>query len=95
MMDISEAIGIAEGFIECDDERLLNEAWQLLIDTGVCWDLQGWFGRNAIRLIESGVCKPPPESLVQAEKIIPEEKAEDGICDACECTPCDCSWGHY
>ena len=41
MMDISAAIGIAEGFIECDDEQELNKAWQLLIDTGICWELQG------------------------------------------------------
>ena len=94
MMQISDAIGIAEGFIECDDEEQLNEAWQLLIDTGLCWDLQGWFGRNAIRLIESGICKPPKE-MREVEKAISKQKVEDGFCDACECTPCDCSWGHY
>ena len=94
MMQISDAIGIAEGFVDCDDEEILNEAWQLLIDTGVCWELQGWFGRNAIRLIESGICKPPP-AKDQAEKIISEERDEDAHCDACGCTPCDCSWGHY
>lgn len=61
-MDQFEAIGIAEGFIECDDENKLNEAWQLLIDTGLCWQLQGWFGRTAMHLIEEGICKPPPEN---------------------------------
>ncbi len=61
-MDQFEAIGIAEGFIECDDENKLNEAWQYLIDTGLCWQLQGWFGRTAMHLIEEGICKPPPES---------------------------------
>ena len=91
-MTPSDAIGIAEGFIECDNEQQLNEAWQLLIDTGLCWELQGWFGRNAARLIESGICKPPSE-IEQA--VISEQKAEDGFCEACECTPCDCSWGHY
>ena len=60
-MDSYEAIGIAEGFIDCDDERKLNEAWQHLIDTGLCWQLQGWFGRQAIRLIEEGICQPPKE----------------------------------
>ncbi len=93
-MDISAAIGIAEGFIECDDEQELNKAWQLLIDTGVCWELQGWFGRSAIHLIESGICKPPAE-MKQVEKAISEQKAEDGFCEACECTPCDCGWGNY
>ena len=94
MMDISAAIGIAEGFIECDDEQELNKAWQLLIDTGICGELQGWFGRNAVRLIESGICKPPPQ-MEQVEKAISEQAKEDGFCEACECTPCDCSWGHY
>ena len=94
MRQISDAIGIAEGFIECANEKELNEAWQLLIDTGVCWELQGWFGRNAIQLIESGICKPPAP-IENLKKSVPEQKAEDSFCDACECTPCDCSWGHY
>ena len=93
-MDISSAIGIAEGFIECDDEQELNKAWQLLIDTGICWELQGWFGRNAAMLIESGICKPPPQ-MEKVEKAISKQEVEDGFCEACECTPCDCSWGHY
>ena len=52
------AIGLAEGFIECDDEAEIIEAWQYLIDTGDCWKLQGWFGRTAMRLIEEGICIP-------------------------------------
>ncbi len=51
-----EAIGIAEGFIECDDEERVIEAWQHLIDTGLCWQLQGWFGRQASILIREGIC---------------------------------------
>ena len=50
------AVGIAEGFIECDDEEKIIEAWQYLIDTGLAWSLQGWFGRTAIDLIEQGIC---------------------------------------
>jgi hypothetical protein len=50
----------AEGFDgeEHTDEEL-NEAWQFLIDTGLCWQLQGWYGRNAAALIEAGICRPP------------------------------------
>ncbi len=60
-MDDFTAIGIAEGFIDCEDEKVMNEAWQHLIDTGLCWQLQGWFGRTAMRLIEEGICNPPKE----------------------------------
>jgi hypothetical protein len=51
-----DAVGIAEGFVECDSEGQYIEAWQYLIDTGLCWSLQGWFGRNAMNLIENGIC---------------------------------------
>ena len=60
-MNNYEAIGIAEGFIECEDQEKITEAWQFLIDTGVCWQLQGWFGRSAARLIEEGICTIPKE----------------------------------
>ena len=54
-----EAVSIAESF--CNSEPLIPEqeyieAWQHLIDTGLAWTLQGWFGRTAIALIEAGVC---------------------------------------
>lgn len=31
-------------------------AWQRLIDSGVVWQLQGYFGRTAAALIENGEC---------------------------------------
>jgi hypothetical protein len=51
-----EAVGLCEGFIECDDENRIIEAWQYLIDTGLAWSLQGSFGRFASNLIEQGIC---------------------------------------
>lgn len=61
-MTVFEATMIAEGNWELagyePDEDTQIEAWQLLIDTGVCWQLQGAFGRRAAALIEAGVCQP-------------------------------------
>lgn len=53
-----DAVGIAEGWIAAESEEQLYEAWQYLIDTGLCWQLQGWFGRTAQSLIEEGICRP-------------------------------------
>lgn len=57
-MDSFTATGIAEGFIEASSEDQVIEAWQTLINTGLAWQLQGWFGRTAARLIEDGICHP-------------------------------------
>lgn len=56
MMSIFDATMIAEGVQEADSEEQYLEAWQLLIDTGTCWQLQGWFGRTALDLIAQGHC---------------------------------------
>jgi len=53
-MEPMEAIGIAEGFIKNDSEEKYIEAWQFLLDTGMVWSLQGWFGRTAVAMIEAG-----------------------------------------
>ena len=58
-MDEYTAAGIAEGFEEADSEKHEIETWQFLIDTGLCWQLQGRFGRQAKHLIEQGICNPP------------------------------------
>lgn len=54
-MDSYTATGLAEGFIEADSEEQVIEAWQHLVDTGLCWKLQGWFGRTARAMIEQGI----------------------------------------
>ena len=54
-MDNYLAVGIAEGFEEADSEEQIIEAWQHLVDTGLAWQLQGWFGRAAQDLIERGI----------------------------------------
>ena len=55
MISNYEATGIAEGFIEPDDEEQVIEAWQHLVDTGLAWKLQGSFGRTAQALIDQGI----------------------------------------
>ena len=57
-MDSYTATGIAEGFIDAESEEQIIEAWQTLIDTGLCWQLQGFFGRTAANLIQEGICHP-------------------------------------
>tara|TARA_Y100000310_G_scaffold217305_1_gene218364 strand:+ start:421 stop:630 length:210 start_codon:yes stop_codon:yes gene_type:complete len=36
-------------------------AWQRLIDSGMAWKLQGFFGRTAANLIDQGLCKRPED----------------------------------
>ena len=54
------ACAIAEGFCEGEnatqDEK--HDAWQYLVDTGQCWQLQGWYGRTATELIENEIILP-------------------------------------
>ena len=51
-----KATMIAEGVLDPDYPDQYIEAWQHLIDTGLAWSLQGWFGRVAKNLIADGIC---------------------------------------
>jgi len=55
---MANAVGLAEGWVEGTREDQLA-AWQFLVDTGLVWQLQGWFGRTAVDLIEQGLINDP------------------------------------
>ena len=58
--DDYRAVSIAEGFAEDMDtitEEEEIEVWQYLHDTGLAYNLQGWFGRTAQGLIRAGIIK--------------------------------------
>ena len=57
-----DAVGIAEGFIESDSQEQVLVAWQILVDTGMAWTLQGFFGRAAHELLEQGLIQEGDKS---------------------------------
>lgn len=55
-----EAVAACEGFDGIDhDVATVLSAWQHVVNTGLAWKLQGWFGRTAYALIEDGLIEPP------------------------------------
>lgn len=61
------AAGIAEGFEEATSHDEVREAWQYLVNTGLAWKLQGWFGRTAQALINAGEIYDPRVAQQETE----------------------------
>jgi|TARA_R110001599_G_scaffold253577_1_gene453840 hypothetical protein len=57
MMTSIQAINIAEGIVPAKSDKEYLQAWQLLVDNGQAWKLQGWFGRTAAAMIEDGLIR--------------------------------------
>ena len=54
LIDYDKIIAYENG--EMSQEQVI-EFFQELIDTGAAWELQGHYGRTALRLIEYGYCR--------------------------------------
>ena len=54
-MDNYTATMIAEGIYDTESEEQYIEAWQHLHDTGLAYQLQGWFGRSAVYMLQEGI----------------------------------------
>jgi len=75
-----EAAMIAEGAQEPESDEQYIQAWQHLIDTGLAWSLQGFFGRTASTMIQNGLCyypvKKQPKKLKSTGGQTPRTPAE-------------------
>ena len=65
---LNNAILIAEGAMEPTATMSYVQAWQHLVDTGMAWELQGWFHRAAARMIAEGTLDPAPISQESENK---------------------------
>ncbi len=55
-MDTLDAIMLIEGNEGTNEDYI--DAFQSLIDDGIVWQLQGFYGRTATTLINEGYCTP-------------------------------------
>ena len=68
-VDINDLIAFEEGSL---DETRAIDMFQKLTDSGRVWQLQGFYGRTAIQLIENGHITAELDSLPQRARDIIE-----------------------
>lgn len=57
-MNTTQAINIIESLDpHVSSQKEYFAAWQHLVNTGVVWELQGWYGRTAMAYIKKGLIK--------------------------------------
>ncbi len=56
---LDRALDLVEA-IESSSTEDQIDAWQELVNTGLVWQLQGWYGRTAEQLITQGIIEPNP-----------------------------------
>jgi hypothetical protein len=59
MVSIDKMMAFENGEMAEDE---VVEFFQELIDTGMAWKLQGFYGRTATQLIDAGYCSLPQNS---------------------------------
>ena len=59
-LDPYAATMIVEGVLNANEQEYIASA-QMMIDTGMAWKFQGYFGRTCERLIRDGYCTAPSE----------------------------------
>jgi hypothetical protein len=60
MPDVNKIIDYENGELEEDE---VIELFQELVNSGLCWDLQGHYGRTATSLIKAGLVTLPGEEI--------------------------------
>jgi hypothetical protein len=56
---LSQALDLVQA-VESSSIEDQIDAWQELVNTGLVWQLQGWYGRTAQQLITQGIIQPNP-----------------------------------